>query len=98
MTELNDCPYINYESFKGIISKSIRKLRKILEYSDYFSFYTARDSWATICSSDYDLGQEYIDAGLGHSSKSLAANHYISIDQNKIAKTHAHILKRLFQE
>lgn len=90
--------YINYESFKGIISKSIRKLRKILEYSDYFSFYTARDSWATICSSDYDLGQEYIDAGLGHSSKSLAANHYISIDQNKIAKTHAHILKRLFQE
>lgn len=90
--------YINYESFKGIISKSIRKLRKILEYPDYFSFYTARDSWATICSSDYDLGQEYIDAGLGHSSKSLAANHYISIDQNKIAKTHAHILKRLFQE
>lgn len=90
--------YVNYESFKGIVLKAMRKLRKILGLSREFSFYTARDTWATICSVDYDLGQEYIDAGLGHSSKSLAANHYISINQDKIAQTHADILKRLFQK
>lgn len=90
--------YTSYDSFKGMILKAVRKLRKILNYPNDFSFYTARDTWATICSVDYNLGQEHIDAGLGHSSKSLAANHYISIDLSKIAQTHADILKRLFQK
>ena len=49
-------------------------------------------------SSEYQLGQEYVDAGLGHSSKSVAANHYIAIDYDKLYEAHTDILQRLFED
>ena len=88
--------YSSYGNFKSLILKAIRQLRKIFNLSDNFTFYTARDSWATIASVDYDLGQEYVDAGLGHSSKSLAVNHYIHLDMDKITTVHAKMLDKLF--
>ncbi len=90
--------YSIYKTFSNNSLKIIREIRKIMGYDSEFTFYTARDSWATILSRDYQLGQEYIDAGLGHSSRSLAANHYISIDWNTLYDAHAEILHRLFEE
>ena len=67
-------------------------------FDDEFSFYTARDSWATILSGEYQLGREYADAGLGHSTKSLAGNHYIAIDYDKLYEAHTDIIHCLFEE
>ena len=41
---------------------------------------------------------EYVDAGLGHSTKSLAGNHYIAIDYDKLYEAHTDILQRLFDD
>lgn len=90
--------YNRYHTFAGNTQKIIREIRMIMGFDDEFSFYTARDSWASMMSSEYQLGQEYVDAGLGHSSKSVAANHYISIDYDKLYETHKDILQRLFEE
>ena len=67
-------------------------------YDEEFTFYTARDSWATILSAEYQLGQEYVDTGLGHSTKSLAGNHYIAIDYDKLYDAHTDMIQRLFEE
>ena len=67
-------------------------------FDDEFSFYTARHTWSTLMSSEYQLGQEYVDTGLGHSSKSVAANHYIAIDYEKLYEAHTDILQRLFED
>ncbi len=90
--------YANYDNFKSLIIKTIRKLRTDINLPETTTFYTARDTWATIASRDYDLGQEYVDAGLGHSSKSLAVNHYINIDMDKITSTHFKMLEALFDD
>ena len=90
--------YNKYHTCAGNIQKIVREIRTIMGFDDEFSFYTARDSWASIMSSEYQLGQEYVDAGLGHSSKSVAANHYISIDYDKLYEAHTDILHRLFEE
>lgn len=89
--------YFKYHTFAGNFQKVGREVREIMGYPEKFTFYTARDSWATILSDDYQLGQEYVDAGLGHSSKSLAANHYIAVDYEKLYTAHADILLRLFE-
>lgn len=93
-----DFNYLTYKTFSGNFQKIIREIRTIMGYDDEFSFYTARDSWASIMSSEYQLGQEYVDAGLGHSSKSVAANHYIAIDYEKLYEAHTDILQRLFED
>ena len=93
-----DAIYNRYHTFEGNIQKIVREVRTIMGFDDEFSFYTARDSWASIMSSEYQLGQEYVDAGLGHSSKSVASNHYIAIDYDKLYETHTDILQRLFEE
>ena len=90
--------YSIYKTFNNNAQKIIRDIREIMGYDERFTFYTARDSWATIVSGDYLLGQEYVDAGLGHSSKSIAANHYISIDWPKLWDVQVDILHRLFEE
>ena len=76
----------------------MRALRKIFNLPSEFRFYTARHTFATILSRDYNAGQEYVDASLGHSSKSIAGKHYISIDVNKLNEYHRNILSRLFEE
>lgn len=93
-----DAIYNRYHTFASNIQKIVREVRTIMGFDDEFSFYTARDSWASIMSSEYQLGQEYVDAGLGHSSKSVASNHYIAIDYDKLYETHTDILQRLFEE
>ena len=93
-----DAIYNKYHTFAGNIQKIVREVRTIMGFDDEFSFYTARDSWTSIMSSEYQLGQEYVDAGLGHSSKSVAANHYISIDYDKLYEAHTDILHRLFED
>lgn len=93
-----DAIYNRYHTFAGNIQKIVREVRTIMDFDDEFSFYTARDSWASIMSSEYQMGQEYVDAGLGHSSKSVAANHYISIDYDKLYEAHTDILQRLFDD
>ena len=93
-----DAIYNKYHTFASNIQKIVREVRTIMDFDDEFSFYTARDSWASIMSSEYQLGQEYVDAGLGHSSKSVAANHYISIDYDKLYEAHTDILHRLFED
>ena len=90
--------YNRYHTFASNIQKIVREVRTIMGFDDEFSFYTARDSWASIMSSEYQMGQEYVDAGLGHSSKSVASNHYIAIDYDKLYETHTDILQRLFEE
>lgn len=90
--------YNIYKTFANNTQKVIREIRKITKYDDEFTFYTARDSWATILSRDYQLGAEYVDAGLGHSSKSVAVNHYISVDRQTLYMAHADLLHRLFEE
>ena len=81
--------YPIYKYCRGNFTKVIREIREIMGYDDSFTFYTARDSWATILSSDYDLGRELVDAGLGHSTKSLADNHYIAKHYEKLFDVHA---------
>lgn len=93
-----DAIYNRYHTFAGNIQKIVREVRTIMGFDDEFSFYTARDSWASIMSSEYQLGQEYVDVGLGHSSKSVAANHYIAIDYDKLYEAHSDILQRLFED
>ena len=93
-----DAIYNRYHTFASNIQKIVREVRTIMGFDDEFSFYTARDSWASIMSSEYQLGQEYVDAGLGHSSKSVASNHYIAIDYDKLYETHTDSLQRLFAE
>ena len=93
-----DAIYNKYHTFAGNIQKIAREVRTIMGFDDEFSFYTARDSWASIMSSEYQMGQEYVDAGLGHSSKSVAANHYIAIDYEKLYEAHTDILQRLFED
>ena len=90
--------YPIYKYCRGNFTKVIREIREIMGYDDSFTFYTARDSWATILSSDYDLGRELVDAGLGHSTKSLADNHYIAKHYEKLFDVHADMLQRLFDE
>ena len=93
-----DAIYNKYQTFAGNIQKIARQVRTIMGFDDEFCFYTARHTWSTLMSSEYQLGQEYVDAGLGHSSKSVAANHYISIDYDKLYEAHTDILQRLFEE
>lgn len=93
-----DAIYNRYQTFAGNIQKIVREVRTIMGFDDEFSFYTARHTWSTLMSSEYQLGQEYVDAGLGHSSKSVAANHYISIDYDKLYEAHTDILQRLFED
>ena len=93
-----DAIYNRYHTFAGNIQKIAREVRTIMGFDDEFSFYTARDSWASIMSSEYQMGQEYVDAGLGHSSKSVASNHYIAIDYDKLYETHTDILQCLFEQ
>ena len=90
--------YPIYKDCRGNFTKVIREIREIMGYEDSFTFYTARDSWSTILSSDYDLGRELVDAGLGHSTKSLADNHYIAKHYEKLFDVHADMLQRLFDE
>jgi len=87
-----------YDNFAGYVQKDMRALRKIFNLPSEFRFYTARHTFATILSRDYNAGQEYVDASLGHSSKSIAGKHYISIDVNKLNEYHRNILSRLFEE
>lgn len=93
-----DAIYNRYQTFAGNIQKIVREVRTIMGFDDEFSFYTARHTWSTLMSSEYQMGQEYVDAGLGHSSKSVAANHYISIDYDKLYEAHTDILQRLFED
>ena len=93
-----DAIYNRYHTFAGNIQKIARQVRTIMGFDDEFCFYTARHTWSTLMSSEYQLGQEYVDAGLGHSSKSVAANHYISIDYDKLYEAHTDILQRLFDD
>ena len=93
-----DFIYNRYHTFAGNIQKIVREVRTIMGFDDEFSFYTARHTWSTLMSSEYQLGQEYVDAGLGHSSKSVAANHYIAIDYDKLYEAHTDILQRLFED
>lgn len=79
-----DAVYNRYHTFAGNIEKVARQIKEIMGYDDDFSFYTARYTWASLMSSEYQLGQEYVDTGLGHSSKSIATNHYIAIDYEKM--------------
>ena len=88
--------YLTYKTFSGNCQKIVRQIREIMGYDDKFTFYTARDSWATILGADYHLG-EYADAGLGHASKTLAGKHYMSVDFDKLFDAHADMLKRLFE-
>ena len=90
--------YNRYHTFAGNIQKIARQVRTIMGFDDEFCFYTARHTWSTLMSSEYQLGQEYVDAGLGHSSKSVAANHYIAIDYDKLYEAHTDILQRLFED
>ena len=91
--------YIVYDTFRSNLQSDIRKIRELLNFSKGFTFYTARDSWSTILSQEYQLGQENIDVGLGHSvSRSIASTHYIAVDVGKIAEAHADMLRRLFEE
>lgn len=92
-----DYNYSTYKVFAGNCRKVVRQIRDIMGYDDHFTFYTARDSWSTILSDDYQLGQEYSDAGLGHSTKSLAGNHYIAVNFDKLFEVHADMLQRLFE-
>lgn len=92
-----DYNYTTYKTFAGNLHKVIRQIREIMGYDDQFTFYTARDSWATILSNDYQLGQEFADIGLGHSTKSLAGNHYIAVNYDKLFDAHADMLQRLFE-
>ena len=93
-----DAIYNRYHTFAGNIQKIARQVRTIMGFDDEFCFYTARHTWSTLMSSEYQLGQEYVDAGLGHSSKSVAANHYIAIDYDKLYEAHTDILQRLFED
>lgn len=93
-----DYNYLTYKTFSGNFQKVIREIRSIMGYDEEFTFYTARDSWATILSAEYQLGQEYVDTGLGHSTKSLAGNHYIAIDYDKLYEAHTDMIQRLFEE
>ena len=93
-----DAIYNRYHTFAGNIQKIVREVRTIMGFDDEFSFYTARHTWSTLMSSEYQLGQEYVDTGLGHSSKSVAANHYIAIDYEKLYEAHTDILQRLFED
>lgn len=90
--------YLTYKTFAGNFQRVVREIREIMGYEEEFTFYTARDSWATILSGDYQLGQEYVDAGLGHSTKSLAGNHYIAIDYDKLYESHTDMIQCLFEE
>ena len=93
-----DAVYNRYHTFAGNIEKVARQIKEIMGYDDDFSFYTARYTWASLMSSEYQLGQEYVDTGLGHSSKSIATNHYIAIDYEKMYESHEDLLQRLFEE
>ena len=93
-----DAIYNRYHTFAGNIQKIVRQVRTIMGFDDEFCFYTARHTWSTLMSSEYQLGQEYVDTGLGHSSKSVAANHYIAIDYDKLYEAHTDILQRLFED
>lgn len=93
-----DAIYNRYHTFAGNIQKIARQVRTIMGFDDEFCFYTARHTWSTLMSSEYQMGQEYVDAGLGHSSKSVAANHYIAIDYEKLYEAHTDILQRLFED
>ena len=93
-----DAIYNRYHTFSGNIQKIARQVRTIMGFDDEFCFYTARHTWSTLMSSEYQLGQEYVDVGLGHSSKSVAANHYIAIDYDKLYEAHTDILQRLFED
>ena len=90
--------YLTYKTFAGNFQRVVREIREIMGYEEEFTVYTARDSWATILSGDYQLGQEYVDAGLGHSTKSLAGNHYIAIDYDKLYESHTDMIQCLFEE
>ena len=90
--------YMKYKTFYGNLQKVVREIRTIMGYPDDFTFYTARDSWASIMSAEYQLGSELVDAGLGHSSKSLADNHYIAKNYDLIYDAHEDVLRRLFEE
>ena len=85
-----------YDNFSGYVQKDMRVLRKIFNLPDDFIFYTARHSFSTILSRDLNMGQEYVDASLGHSPKGLASKHYISIDIDKLNEAHTEVLRRLF--
>lgn len=93
-----DAVYNRYHTFAGNIEKVARQIKEVMGYDDDFSFYTARYTWASLMSSEYQLGQEYVDTGLGHSSKSIATNHYIAIDYDKMYESHEDLLQRLFEE
>lgn len=93
-----DAVYNRYHTFAGNIEKVARQIKEIMGYDDDFSFYTARYTWASLMSSEYQLGQEYVDTGLGHSSKSIATNHYIAIDYEKMYESHEDLLHRLFED
>ena len=93
-----DYNYLTYKTFCGNAQKVIRQIRAIMGYDEGFTFYSARDSWTTIMHSDYQLGQEYTDAGLGHSSRSLSATCYTNIDFEKLYECHADMMQRLFEK
>ena len=93
-----DYNYLAYKTFCGNAQKVIRQIRAVMGYDEDFTFYSARDSWTTIMHSDYQLGQEYTDAGLGHSSRSLSATCYTNIDYDKLFECHADMMQRLFAE
>ena len=93
-----DAVYNRYHTFAGNIEKVARQIKEIMGYDDDFSFYTARYTWASLMSSEYQLGQEFVDTGLGHSSKSIATNHYIAIDYEKMYESHEDLLHRLFED
>ena len=58
-----DAIYNRYHTFAGNIQKIAREVRTIMGFDDEFSFYTARDSWASIMSSEYQMGQAYLADG-----------------------------------
>lgn len=90
--------YPSYKDFSGYVLKVIRQIRKIMNYDENFTFYTARDSWSSIANNDYQLKGIFIDIALGHSSTTLADKHYIGADYNIVSETHADMLQRLFEE
>lgn len=86
--------YTSYESFYPTIRKRMKLIAEALDVPQ-MTFYTARDTWASIAGNQIGASATIIDRALTHSTKSLAENHYISTDQNGIDSLHFAVVKHI---
>ena len=87
--------HLKYSGLKTKIRRGLKDIKAELGINDpRFTFYTARDTWASIASNVMKADTILIDKALSHSTKSLADKHYIDRDMDSIDELNFQVITR----